>query len=88
VTGDVVSVDAANNTFVVRETLKDKTNKEVTVACEAGTKVTIAGKTATLNELAAGDHVEVHYSPSADGKIMAKSISIAKPHPQPAPSKS
>jgi hypothetical protein len=88
VTGEVVSVDAANNSFVIRETLKDKTNKEITVSCEAGTKVMVAGKTATMNELAAGDHVTVQYSPSADGKIMAKSVSISKPHPQPAPSKS
>jgi hypothetical protein len=88
VTGEVVSVDAANNSFVIRETLKDKSNKEITVTCEAGTKVMVAGKTATMNELAAGDHVTVQYSPSADGKIMAKSVSIAKPHPQPAPSKS
>ena len=88
VSGEVVSVDAANNSFVIRETLKDKSNKEITIVCEAGTKIMMASKTATLSELAAGDHVTVSYSSSTDGKNMAKSVNIAKPHNAQAPSKS
>ena len=80
VSGEVVSVDAGNNSFVVRETLKDKSTKEITIACQAGTKIMVAGKTATLNELMAGDHVTVAYTASKDGKNMAQSVSIAKPH--------
>ena len=89
VMGEVVSVDAASNTFVVRETLKDKSTKEISITCEPGTKIHISGKTVTLNELAAGDTVTVAYSPSADGKNMAKMVSISKPHKkEEAPSKS
>jgi hypothetical protein len=80
VMGEVVSVDAANNTFVVRETLKDKSTKEISISCEPGTKIQMASKTVTLNELAAGDTVTVAYNPTADGKNMAKSVSISKPH--------
>ena len=88
VSGEVVSVDAANNSFVIRETLKDKSNKEITIVCEAGTKIMMASKAATLSELAAGDHVTVSYTASTDGKNMAKSVNIAKPHNAQAPSKS
>ncbi len=80
VMGEVVSVDAANSSFVLRETLKDKSTKEITITCEAGTKIAQAGKTVTLNELAAGDTVTVSYHASADGKNMAKTVSISKPH--------
>ena len=80
VMGEVVSVDAASNSFVVRETLKDKSTKEITINCEPGTKIAMAGKTVTLNELAAGDTVTVGYNPGADGKNMAKTVSIVKPH--------
>jgi hypothetical protein len=79
VSGEVVSVDAANNSFVIRETLKDKSTKEITIMCETGTKIMAAGKVATLNELTAGDHVTVAYSISQEGKNMAHSVSIAKP---------
>jgi hypothetical protein len=83
VSGEVVSVDAANNTFVIRETLKDKSTKEVSIQCEPGTKIMQAGKVATLSELTSGDHVTVAYSTS-EGKNMAKTVSIAKPQaPQP-----
>jgi hypothetical protein len=78
VAGEVVSVDAANNSFVVRETLKDKSTKEITIDCQPGTKIMLTGKTATLNELMAGDHVTVAYTAS-NGKNMAQSVSIAKP---------
>jgi hypothetical protein len=88
VSGEVVSVDAANNSFVIRETLKDKSNKEITIVCEPGTKIMMASKTATLSELAAGDHVTVSYSSSTDGKNMAKSVNIAKPHNAQTPNKS
>ena len=88
VSGEVVSVDAAGNSFVIRETLKDKSNKEITIVCAAGTKISMTGKSATLSELAAGDHVTVSYAPSADGKNMATSVSIAKPHSEQPPSKS
>jgi hypothetical protein len=88
VSGEVVSVDAPGNSFVIRETLKDKSNKEITIVCEPGTKITLTGKTATLSQLAAGDHVTVSYSPSADGKNMAHSVSIAKPHTEQPASKS
>jgi len=88
VSGEVVSVDAGNNSFVIRETLKDKSTKEITIMCEAGTKIMAAGKVATLNELAAGDHVTVAYSTSQEGKNMAHSVSIAKPQAQQPGSKS
>jgi hypothetical protein len=87
--GEVVSVDAASNSFVARETLKDKSTKEITITCEPGTKIQMAGKTVTLNELAAGDTVSVAYHPGADGKNMAKVVNISKPHTKEAtPSKS
>ena len=79
VSGEVVSVDAPGNSFVIRETLKDKSNKEITIVCEPGTKIMMTGKTASLSELAAGDHVTVSYAPSSDGKNLAKSVNIAKP---------
>ena len=88
VTGEVISVDAAANSFVIRETLKDKSTKEITIVCEAGTKMMMTGKTASLGELAAGDHVTVSYASSADGKYMAKTVNIAKPHKEQPPSKS
>ena len=88
VTGEVVSVDAANNSFVIRETLKDKSNKEITISLAPNAKIMLAGKTATISQLAAGDHVTVSYTPSADGKNMAHTVSIAKPHPEQPPSKS
>ncbi|PYQ13432.1 MAG: hypothetical protein DMH00_04450 [Acidobacteria bacterium] len=88
VSGEVVSVDAANSSFVVRETLKDKSTKEITINCEPGTKIMMTGKASTLNELAAGDHVTVSYSPSQDGKNIAKTVSIAKPQGQQPSSKS
>ena len=80
VMGEVISVDAASNTFVVRETLKDKSTKEISITCAPGTKIQMAGKTVTLSELASGDTVTVAYSPAADGKNMAKSVSISKPN--------
>jgi outer membrane lipoprotein-sorting protein len=88
VSGEVVSVDSSSNSFVIRETLKDKSNKEITIVCAPGTKITMANKTATLSQLAAGDHVTVSYAPSADGKNMAKTVNIAKPHPEQPASKS
>ena len=89
VMGEVVSVDAASNSFVVRETLKDKSTKEISITCETGSKIMMAGKAVTLNDLAAGDTVTVAYNPSADGKNLAKSVSISKPHKkEEAPSKS
>ena len=87
--GEVVSVDAASNSFVARETLKDKSTKEITITCEPGTKIQMANKTVTLSELSAGDTVNVSYNPTADGKNMAKTVSISKPHTKEAtPSKS
>jgi hypothetical protein len=80
VSGEVVSVDNTGNSFVIRETLKDKSSKEITIVCETGTKIMMLGKAASLSQLAAGDHVTVSYSASADGKNMAKSVNIAKPH--------
>jgi outer membrane lipoprotein-sorting protein len=88
VSGEVVSVDTTSNSFVIRETLKDKSNKEITIVCAPGTKITMASKTATLSQLAAGDHVTVSYASSADGKNMATSVSIAKPHSEQPASKS
>ena len=88
VSGEVVSVDTTGNSFVIRETLKDKSNKEITIVCAPGTKIMMTGKTASLSQLAAGDHVTVSYTASADGKNMAKSVNIAKPHAEQPPSKS
>ena len=88
VMGEVVSVDSATSTFVVRETLKDKSTKEITITTEPGTKIQQAGKMVTLNELASGDTVTVSYNPTADGKNMARSVSISKPKPAETPSKS
>jgi len=79
VVGEVVSVDAANSIFVVRENLKDKSTKEITINCEPGTKIQTAGKTVTLGELAVGDTVTVAYGPDASGKNMARSVNVMKP---------
>ena len=69
--------------------MKDKSTKEISITCETGSKIMMAGKTVTLNDLAAGDTVTVAYNPSADGKNLAKSVSISKPHKkEEAPSKS
>ena len=80
VMGEVVSVDSASSSFMLRETLKDKSTKEITINCEPGTKIMMTGKGVTLDQVSVGDTVTVAYNPTADGKNMAKSVSIVKPH--------
>lgn len=75
VLGQVVSVNAADNSFVVRESLKDKSTKEITFNTGPETKITMGGKKADFAKLAAGETVRVAYQ-TADGKNVAESVSI------------
>ena len=80
VMGEVVSVDSASSSFMLRETLKDKSTKEITINCEPGTKIMMTGKSVALDQVSVGDTVTVAYNPTADGRNLAKSVSIVKPH--------
>ncbi len=77
VLGQVVSVNAADNSFVVRESLKDKSTKEITFNTGPETKITMGGKKADFAKLAAGETVRVAYQ-TADGKNVAESVSIMR----------
>jgi Cu/Ag efflux protein CusF len=72
VTGEVVSVDATAKTITVKE--KDK---DVTFTLAEKAKVMIHGKTGSLDELKAGDHVTVRYT-EKDGAEIAQEVSTAK----------
>jgi len=65
---------------MLRETLKDKSTKEITINCEPGTKIMMTGKSVALDQVSVGDTVTVAYNPTADGRNLAKSVSIVKPH--------
>ncbi|MBI5050195.1 MAG: hypothetical protein HZC11_04795 [Nitrospirae bacterium] len=73
VTGDVVSVDAAANTVVVKGKKGD-----ITVQVNDKTKITSGKGKKTLADIKAGENVAVNYT-EADGKNTAKSIDIKVP---------
>lgn len=78
VVGEIVSVDATAQTFVVKETLKQGgAAKEMTFSFGEKGKVMTGGKAAMFTELKAGDSVTVHYHQKGD-KIVAHEIMIAK----------
>lgn len=70
VTGDVAAVDAKANTITVKGKKGD-----VTVACDAKTKMMMGKEAKTLADIKVGDKVTVKYTES-DGKMTAKSIAI------------
>lgn len=70
VTGDVTAVDTKANTI----TIKGKKG-DVTVACDAKTKIKMGKETKTLADIKVGDKVTAKYT-ETDGKMTAKSIAI------------
>lgn len=73
--GKVESVNAAANSVVV----KTAKNATLTVVVNAQTKITKAGKAATLADLAAGDSVKVSYTVGADKSNTATEITVKAP---------
>ncbi len=71
-TGEVVSIDATAKTITVKE--KDK---DVTFTLAENAKVMIHGKAGSLDQLKAGDHVNVKYM-DKDGSQIAEEVSTAK----------
>ena len=78
ITGDIVSVDATAKTLTVKEK-----EKEMTFTLADNGKVTVHGKTGSLDQLKAGDHVSVRYM-EKDGASIAENVSVVK---APAPKK-
>ncbi len=70
VTGDVAAVDAKANTITVKGKKGD-----VTVTCDAKTKIMMGKEAKTLADVKVGDKVTVKYT-EADGKMTAKSVAI------------
>lgn len=69
--GEVVSVDAAQN----RITIKDQAGKETTLLISTDTKITKEGKAITLADIKAGDQVSSDCEESAEG-CKAKSVRV------------
>ncbi len=87
VVGEVVSVDATNNTFTIKENVKGGGEaKELTFNFDAKGKVTVAGKPGKLDDLKSGDSATIHYT-EKEGKMVAMQIRIAKPSASKASSK-
>lgn len=78
--GKLAAVDKVNKTITLDE--KTKRTFEVT----SSTKITKAGKPATLDDGVVGDDVGGQYVKNADGKLEAKSIRFG-PKPEAAPAK-
>lgn len=75
--GQVVSVDAANNQFVLNYLdYEGDTEKQVTINVDGGTKF---ANIQSLADLKPQDAVSIDYIAAADGKIIAKNISLEKP---------
>ncbi|MBI3989659.1 MAG: hypothetical protein HY347_08575 [candidate division NC10 bacterium] len=72
VSGEVVSVDATANTVVV----KDATGAQKTFSLDPATTISKDGTTLTLAELTAGTKVEVQSEQGAEGKLIAKAITV------------
>jgi len=87
VVGEVVSVDAVNNTFTIKENVKGGGEaKELTFNFDAKGKVMVAGKPGKLDDLKSGDSATIHYT-EKEGKMVAQQIRIAKPSASKASSK-
>ena len=87
VVGEVVSVDAASNTFTIKENVKGGGGaKELTFNFDAKGKVTVAGKPGKLDDLKSGDSATIHYT-EKEGKMVAQQIRVAKPSASKASSK-
>lgn len=75
--GEVVSIDAENNALLVKY-LDYETDSEKQVVVGIDDK-TVYEDVASLAEIKPQDNVSIDYVTSADGKAMAKNISIEKP---------
>jgi hypothetical protein len=64
--GEVVSVDAANMQIVI----KDKKGTEQTFSADAGAKFTKRGKVIQLSEITTGDKVNVVYKAGGEKKVI------------------
>jgi Cu/Ag efflux protein CusF len=73
-TGEVASIDAAKNEIVI----KDEAGAEIHLLVGTSTKITKAGKEASLGDLKVGDKVSTECEESTDG-CKAKSISVIPP---------
>ncbi len=78
VIGEVASANASDYSFVVRESLKNKSTEEITFYSEPSTKFVKARKKVDFAALMAGETVKVAYTTAADGKNVATSVSILK----------
>ncbi len=76
--GEVVSVDAAAHSLMIKETVKGGEAKEVTFNLDEKVKVMVAGKSAKIDDLKAGDSVTVRYT-EKDGTKIAQELHVAKP---------
>jgi hypothetical protein len=77
--GEVVSVDAASSSLVVKYLdyeSEQETEKQITFATDSNT---LFENVVNLPEIKAGDTVSVDYVTSAEGKNTAKTISVEKP---------
>jgi hypothetical protein len=75
-TGEVVSVDAAQNLIVI----KDASGAEARILVSTTTKITRDGKAVALADIKAGDKVMTECDESSDG-CKAKSIQVVGPKP-------
>ena len=78
IVGEVMSVDAANRSFTVKETVKGGEAKELTFTFDEKGKVIVAGKPGKLDDLKSGDSVTVRYT-EKEGKNIAQECHVAKP---------
>jgi hypothetical protein len=76
--GEVMSIDAPNKSFTVKEAVKSGEAKEITFMMGENAKVMVQSKTGTLNDLKAGDSVTVKYI-EKEGKNIAEECHVAKP---------
>jgi len=81
--GDVINLDPENKTILVK-TLDYETDqeKEVSIATD---KKTAFENIKSLDEIKPNDTVSIDYIVSADGKNLAKNLSLEKPEAQVAP---
>lgn len=84
--GEVVEVRAAEQTLVVRETLRDGSPKTTTFATNARTSVVRGMDAATLSDVHANDHVTIKYREDGARNKEAVSIRIT-PSAAPKPTK-
>jgi hypothetical protein len=75
--GEVVSIDAENNALLVKY-LDYETDTEKQVAVGVDDK-TVYEDIASLAEIRPQDNVSIDYITGAEGKLIAKNISIEKP---------